>query len=499
MQRFKLSAKMVSLGLVCIICVTLVLIGVYFKFEALIYRDKKSDLKSVTEVAFSLMTDYEARVKSGELTLEDAQKKTAQQIRDLRYKGQEYFWINDLGPTMIVHPFKPELDGKDLSGFVDPNGKHLFVEFVRVCKEHKDGFVDYMWPKPGESKPVPKISYVKVFKPWGWIVGSGVYIDDVEKELAAIRNLFLGVVLLFALIGAPLSWWIARSTTRPINLAIEGLTANADIVCQVAGQLSSSSRELAEGASAQAAAIEETTSSLEEMSAMTRQNAEGAVEADRLMREATGIIMGVNATMKNLTVSMDEISRASEDTHKIIKTIDEIAFQTNLLALNAAVEAARAGEVGAGFAVVADEVRNLAMRAAEAAKNTANLIEGTVMKINNGSIVVQKTNTEFAEVASIVANASGLAGEIVASSREQAQGIEHLNRAVQEMDKVVQQNAASADGNASMSQEIGAQIDPMKKMISELESLVGSKKGKAATHPVQTPRIMKIFGQCVSE
>ena len=247
-----------------------------------------------------------------------------------------------------------------------------------------------MWPKPGESKPVPKISYVRVFEPWGWIIGSGVYIDDVEKELSGIRRLFLGVVILFVLIGAPLSWWIARSTTRPINLAIEGLTSNADIVGLAAGQLSSSSQKLADGASQQASAIEETTASLDEMSAMTKRNAEGANQADRLMQEATGIIVRANATMKNLTVSMNEISQASEDTQKIIKTIDEIAFQTNLLALNAAVEAARAGEVGAGFAVVADEVRNLAMRAAEAAKSTADLIEGTVKKINNGSSVVKR-------------------------------------------------------------------------------------------------------------
>jgi methyl-accepting chemotaxis protein len=479
MQRFKLSTKMLSLGLVCIICVALVLTWVYFKIETMVYRYKQADLRSVTEVAFSLLDDYEKRVKSGELSPEDAKKRAALRIKELRYSGQEYFWINDFGPTMIMHPFKPELDGKDLRDFADPNGKHFFVEFAKVCKEKKEGFVDYMWPKPGESKPVPKISYVKGYEPWGWIIGSGVYIDDVQKELSEILNLFLGVVILFALIGAPLSWWIARSTTRPINLAIEGLTSNADIVGMAAGQLSSSSQKLASGASQQASAIEETTASLEEMSAMTKTNAEGANQADRLMQEATSIIVRANATMKNLTVSMNEISQASEDTQKIIKTIDEIAFQTNLLALNAAVEAARAGEVGAGFAVVADEVRNLAMRAAEAAKSTANLIEGTVKKINNGSSVAQKTNSEFAEVAAIVTKASELAGAIAASSREQAQGIENLNGAVQKMDAVVQQNAASAEGNASMSQEIGAQFDPMKKMISELEGLVGSKKNKA--------------------
>jgi len=173
MHRFELSTKMISLGLICILCVTLILTWVYFRFESTVYRDKQSDLKSVTEAAFSLLTDYEARVKSGELTLEDAKKRAALRIKGLRYRGQEYFWINDSGPTMVMHPFKPELDGKDLRDFADPNGKHLFVEFVKVCKEKKDGFVDYMWPKPGESIPVPKISFVKMFEPWGWIVGSG--------------------------------------------------------------------------------------------------------------------------------------------------------------------------------------------------------------------------------------------------------------------------------------------------------------------------------------
>ena len=131
MQRFKLSTKMVSLGLICIVCVTLVLIWVYFRFETMVYREKQSDLKSVTEVAFSLLADYESRVKSGELTLEDAQKRAALRIKGLRYNGQEYFWINDFGPTMIMHPFKPELDGKDLRDFAGPQRE---TPLCRVCQ-----------------------------------------------------------------------------------------------------------------------------------------------------------------------------------------------------------------------------------------------------------------------------------------------------------------------------------------------------------------------------
>jgi len=469
---------MFSLGIGGLICVALVLVWVYFRLETSVRSEKEMLLKGTTEVAFSLMAEYDGRVKSGEFTIEEAQKRVASRIKALRYNGQEYFWINDLSPRMVMHPFKPELDGKDLSGLKDPNGKVLFVEMAKACKDKGEGFVDYMWPKPGESQPVSKLSFVKVFQPWGWIIGSGIYLDDIAKEMLALRNLFLGVAAFVALLGSLLCWWLARSTTRPINLAIAGLTSTAETVTSASAKMSSSSKQLAEGASQQAAAIEETTSSLEEISSMTARNAESANDADRLMRQTKDIIVRANGTMGQLTVSMDEISRASEETQKIIKTIDEIAFQTNLLALNAAVEAARAGEAGAGFAVVADEVRNLAMRAADAAKSTAALIEGTVKKIKIGSSLVQKNNGEFSEVSDMVTKTSGLVGEIAASSREQSQGIDHLTRAVHEMDRVVQQNAGSAEENAQVAQEISAKADPMKEMISDLESLVaGAKAG----------------------
>jgi methyl-accepting chemotaxis protein len=176
--------------------------------------------------------------------------------------------------------------------------------------------------------------------------------------------------------------------------------------------------------------------------------------------------------MEKLTISMKDISEASEETQKIVKTIDEIAFQTNLLALNAAVEAARAGEAGAGFAVVADEVRNLAMRAADAAKNTSGMIEGTVKKIKDGSDLVTTTNEAFTEVATSASKVGELVGEIAAASNEQAQGIEQVNRAVAEMDKVTQQNAANAEESAGASEEMRGQAEQMKDVIAELLVLV---------------------------
>ena len=276
------------------------------------------------------------------------------------------------------------------------------------------------------------------------------------------------------LLGGLLSALVVRSITKTIHRIIEGLNEGADQVASASMQLSSASQQLAEGTSEQAASIEETSSSLEEMSSMTKQNAEHASQADNLMQETNQVVNDANDTMNQLTGSMREISKASEETSKIIKTIDEIAFQTNLLALNAAVEAARAGEAGAGFAVVADEVRNLAMRAADAAKNTAGLIEGTVKKVNDGSELVTRTNEAFTQVAESSAKVGDLVGEIAAASNEQAQGIEQVNTAVVEMDKVTQQNAANAEESASASEEMSAQAEQMKAMVGELVALVGA-------------------------
>jgi methyl-accepting chemotaxis protein len=294
---------------------------------------------------------------------------------------------------------------------------------------------------------------------------------------ATVRNFWMIVLAAVALVIV-LAYMIARSIIRPISGAAEGLFQGAEQVASVAIQVSSASQQLAEGASEQAAAIEETSSALEETAAMTRQNAENAKQADSLVREASKVVDEAEASMRELASSIADVSRASEETSKIIKTIDEIAFQTNLLALNAAVEAARAGEAGAGFAVVADEVRNLAMRAAEAAKNTAELIEGTVKKAKAGSQIVTKSSETFQRVADNARRIAVLVGEIAAGSTEQTQGIDQINKSVSEMDGVVQRNAAGAEETASASVEMNAQTDQMKAFVGQLVSLVGGKGGQ---------------------
>jgi methyl-accepting chemotaxis protein len=301
--------------------------------------------------------------------------------------------------------------------------------------------------------------------------------ETADSVYAMTRLILLGGLIVSLIFAVALAWIIYRSIMKPLKKVIHGLSEGAETLSSAASQVASASQALAQGASEQASGLEETSSSIEEMASMTRQNAENAHQANVLMEETARVVEEANQSMQRLTGSMREISAASEETANIIKTIDEIAFQTNLLALNAAVEAARAGEAGAGFAVVSDEVRNLALRAAEAAKNTAGLIEGTVKKIKDGAEMVSKTNEAFSKVTQGTQKIGELVSEITTASQEQARGIEQINRAISEMDRTVQTTASSAEQSASASQEIHAQAGLMKDFVAELVALVGSNNG----------------------
>jgi len=288
--------------------------------------------------------------------------------------------------------------------------------------------------------------------------------------------------------GIAIAFFIVRSTNRVLMRIASTLGDGSTQVASASGQVAGSSQSLAQGASEQAAALEESTSALEEMASMTRKNAETAQHARTLSSETQAAAAKGNEAMGKMSAAIDDIQKSAGETAKIIKVIDEIAFQTNLLALNAAVEAARAGEAGKGFAVVAEEVRNLAMRSAEAAKNTSSLIDGSVQNARNGVAIVGEVGNTLREITGAAEKVNNLVGEIAAASHEQSQGIGQVNQAVSQMDKVTQQAAANAEESAAAAEELSGQAEQLQIVVKELISLVGgaSAANASAATPVAT-------------
>ena len=301
--------------------------------------------------------------------------------------------------------------------------------------------------------------------------------NQAASTLSSATTVMLGGLSIAVLVGVLLAFFITRGITKPLTRIIAGLNEGADQVNDAATQVSSASQQLAEGASEQASSLEETSASLEEMAAMTRTNAENSKEANTLSAQARSAAENGDQTMHRLNEAMAAINESSGQISKIIKVIEEIAFQTNLLALNAAVEAARAGEHGKGFAVVADEVRNLAQRCAEAARETTGLIEDSVNKAKDGADVAAQVGQSLGAIVGDVAKVTELINGISQASQEQAQGVDQVNTAISQMDRVTQQNASGAEESASAAEELSAQAATVKSMVDELSAMVGGRSG----------------------
>ncbi len=367
-----------------------------------------------------------------------------------------YVYLINAKGLMLAHPDKATLMQLDLSQY----------DFGREILAQKNGIIHYRF------KEVDKIVGFAEVPGQGWLVASTANDDEIYAPIRQIGYASLVLLVVSALVTALVLYLITRSVTGPVQSIIAGLAGGSAQVAAASGEVASAGQSLAEGASEQASALEETAAAMEQMSAMTQKNAVNSGDADTLVQTAAKTISSASRAMESLTSSISEITKASEETSRIIKTIDEIAFQTNLLALNAAVEAARAGEAGAGFAVVAEEVRRLALRSTEAAKETAALIEGTIFKVKEGAGLVEITQSTFGEVSDQSLRIKALISEIAGASREQAQGIGQVNKAITEMDIVVQQNTASAEEAAAAAEELNAQAEQMKDYVLHLASVI---------------------------
>lgn len=373
-------------------------------------------------------------------------------------------------------------NGENIMATKDANGR----EFIRsICEEsiklgpnelHEER---YYWKNSPTEKPREKIVRLKYFKNWDWIIGVSSYSSEFHEAKTLIteemkRN---GIIILstavISLLLATFIWIVFSSQiSKHLLSSIKRLTSGSQQVSAASTQVAAASQSLADGASQQAANLEESSSSLEEMSAMTKQNANNAEQANTLASEARKAADTGTKSMVEMNDAILTIQASSDETAKIIKVIDEIAFQTNLLALNAAVEAARAGEAGKGFAVVAEEVRNLAMRSAEAAKNTAELISDSVTNAQHGVAIASSVSDALDLIVQGVNKTSELVHEISVASKEQAQGIGEVNTAINHIDTITQSNAANAEESASASKEMHAQANEMSRVADELQSLV---------------------------
>ncbi len=450
------------------------------EFGNAVIDGNKLALQTITDSQVTLMAEAMKGVTDREQQREIAKKYT-HNVRFMEDKSG-YFFTFTLDGFCIYHPANSALINTDMSQSKDANGFLFIQEFNKVAREKGEGYVEYFWNKEGEGTQ-PKISLIKTIPGTDLYIGSGIYADNVEKAKTALLGrvwesekkylayqlitLAACTIILVVLLGI-----IAMGIISPLRKIISSLSITTEDISQASKSISSSATSLADGANSQSAAVEETSSSLEEISSMTKVTSENARKANQMAEQSNKIATQGSESINNMTAAMEGIKKSSQEISNVIKIIDEIAFQTNLLALNAAVEAARAGEAGKGFAVVAEEVRNLAMRSAEAAKGTSQMIEASVKNSQNGVTIVTDVSSAFAEVTQSASEVNSLISEISQASVEQSTGLDQINTAMSQIDTVTQSVASSAEESAAAAQQLNQQVENVRDVVNELHSMV---------------------------
>ncbi|MBL8716340.1 MAG: methyl-accepting chemotaxis protein [Myxococcales bacterium] len=484
--------KMIGLIVLTVVCLVALQANSLLRLRSSLMAEKQTKTKHLVDTAYSLVAYQHGLFTSGKVSEAEAKAAAVAGVRALRYDQAEYFWINDMHPTMVMHPFKPELDGKDLSGFKDPDGKRLFVAFVDTVKQSNAGFVNYLWPRPGADKPVPKVSYVRGFAPWGWVIGSGIYVDDVQATFVRSARGDAAVLVAVSLFLVAVLVYVTQRLRRTMQRALDGLarvrdgdldadlsTRDADEVGQMmasmqeivarlrevissvqdagdrvaAGseELSSAASALADRASAQAGSAEGAAAAVEQMSATTMASRNKAVLAKGLAAKNVEDAHASGDAMVETAAAMQAIVRQ-------VSVVQELARQTNLLAVNAAIEAARAGEHGRGFSVVATEVRRLATESAKAAR--------AINERSTSSLAVAKvTETKISSLGGDIGQTSLLMDEITSSAEEQAVGTAQLEGAMEKLNEIAQENAQTVREISSTAQSLSTQASELMQAV----------------------------------
>ncbi|GBG03815.1 methyl-accepting chemotaxis protein [Azospira sp. I13] len=489
-------------------------------------EDRRLKTRNVVESVLGTVGYFQQLQQAGKLTEDEAKRMAMDALRNTRYDKTEYFWVNDLNAVMLMHPIKPSMEGQAQGAVKDADGKPLFAEMVRVVKEQGAGYVDYKWPKPGAEQPAPKISYVAGFPAWGWVVGSGIYVDDVDAVFRQQSVVFGIMVALTLGILSVISWLINSSILRQlggepayavdvvhriaagdlahpvhsrsadsllgamqamqdklatifgdINAMAATLSGGAEHVSVAARETSIAAHNQAQSTSASAASIEQMTVSISEVSEIASQTESNSSQTAALAEEGAGLVKNaaqeielISRTVATSSEQIQLLQQRSLEIGGIANVIKEIADQTNLLALNAAIEAARAGEQGRGFAVVADEVRKLAERTAKATTEIGQMIDAIQVETQTAVQAMSTAGPQVDKGLDLARQATGMLDEIHRQALDSLGKVRDVALATTEQASTATDIAKHVEHIASMAEETNA---TMQNNAAEAEQLEG--------------------------